>query len=43
MSRCSLPGDRYRIVETRVAAAEVVIGLVFLVGGAFVVTRRRPT
>jgi hypothetical protein len=28
MSRCSLPGDRYRIVETRVAAAGVVIGLV---------------
>lgn len=38
-----IPGDRYRTVETREAAAEVVIGLVFLVGGAFVVTRRRPT
>jgi ABC-type transport system involved in multi-copper enzyme maturation permease subunit len=38
-----IPGDRYRIVETREAAAELVIGLAFLVGGAFVVTRRRPT
>jgi hypothetical protein len=38
-----IPGDRYRTVETREAAAELVIGLVFLVGGAFVVTRRRPT
>ena len=38
-----IPGDRYRTVETREAAAEVVIGLAFLVGGAFVVTRRRPT
>jgi hypothetical protein len=38
-----IPGDRYRTVEAREAAAEVVLGLVFLVGGAFVVTRRRPT
>ena len=38
-----IPGDRYRTVETREAAAELVLGLVFLVGGAFVVTRRRPT
>ena len=38
-----IPGDRYRIVETREAAVELVLGLVFLVGGAFVVTRRRPT
>lgn len=38
-----IPGDRYRVVEAREAAIEVVIGLVFLAGGAFVVTRRRPT
>ena len=38
-----IPGDRYRAVETREAAAELVIGLLFLVGGAFVVIRRRPT
>ncbi len=38
-----IPGDRYRTVETREAAAELVLGLVFLIGGAFVVTRRRPT
>lgn len=38
-----IPGDRYRTVETREAVAELVLGLVFLVGGAFVVTRRRPT
>lgn len=38
-----IPGGRYRTVETREAAAELVLGLVFLVGGAFVVTRRRPT
>ncbi len=38
-----IPGDRYRLVEAREAAIEVVIGLVFLAGGALVVTRRRPT
>jgi hypothetical protein len=38
-----IPGDRYRMVETREGAMEVVVGLVFLAGGAFVVTRRRPT
>jgi hypothetical protein len=38
-----IPGPRYRTVEAREAAAEVALGLVFLVGGAFVVTRRRPT
>jgi hypothetical protein len=38
-----IPGDRYRAVEAREAAAELVVGLVFLVGGAFAVTRRRPT
>ena len=43
MSSLIIPGDRYRTVETREAAAEMVLGLVFLVGGAFVVTRRRPT
>ena len=38
-----IPGERYRVVEAREAAIEVVIGLVFLAGGALVVTRRRPT
>lgn len=38
-----IPGNRYRVVETREAAMEVVIGLAYLAGGAFVVTRRRPT
>ena len=38
-----IPGERYRTVETREAAVELVLGLVFLVGGAFVVIRRRPT
>lgn len=37
-----IPGDSYRSVEAREAAAELAIGLVFLVGGAFIVTRRRP-
>ncbi len=36
-------GERYRWVEAREAAAELVVGLGFLVGGAFIVTRRRPT
>ena len=36
-------GERYREVEAREAAAEVVVGFLFLVGGAFLVTRRRPT
>ncbi len=38
-----IPGERYRMVEAREAVAHVAIGLVFLVGGAIVVTRRRPT
>jgi len=38
-----IPGERYRVVEAREAAIELVIGLVFLASGAFVVTRRRPT
>ncbi|MBA2373967.1 MAG: hypothetical protein H0V74_07185, partial [Chloroflexi bacterium] len=38
-----IPGERYRAVEAREAAAEIVIGLIFLVGGALIVTRRRPT
>jgi len=38
-----IPGERYRVVEAREAAIEVVIGLVVLAGGALVVTRRRPT
>lgn len=38
-----VPGERYRAVEAREAAAELVIGLVFLAAGAFVITRRRPT
>lgn len=38
-----IPGERYRTVEAREAVAHVAIGLLFLVGGAFVVTRRRPT
>jgi ABC-type transport system involved in multi-copper enzyme maturation permease subunit len=36
-------GERYRAVEAREAAAELVIGLAFLTAGAFVITRRRPT
>lgn len=36
-------GERYREIEAREAAAEVAVGFVFLVGAAFIVTRRRPT
>jgi hypothetical protein len=41
--RLVIPGERYRTVEAREAAAHLAIGLVFLVGAAFVITRRRPT
>jgi ABC-type transport system involved in multi-copper enzyme maturation permease subunit len=38
-----IPGERYRAVEAREGAAELGIGLLFLVAGAAVITRRRPT
>lgn len=37
-----IPGSRYREIEAREAAVEVVVGLAFLGLGAFVVGRRRP-
>jgi hypothetical protein len=38
-----IPGERYRTVEWREGAAQLAVGFVFLIGGAFIVTRRRPT
>jgi len=38
-----IPGARFRAVEAREAAAELTVGLVYLVAGGLIVTRRRPT
>jgi hypothetical protein len=39
----TIPGERYRFVETREAAAELAIGFGFLVAAAAIISRRRPT
>jgi hypothetical protein len=39
----TIPGERYRFVETREAAAELAMGLALLVAGAAIISRRRPT
>jgi hypothetical protein len=39
----TIPGERYRFVETREAAAELAIGLGLLVAAAAIISRRRPT